>query len=245
VPTFGFSIPLINEGHDRRCMTWRCRPDAFHDRLLNPRRNPMSTVTPSKNQEIATDRLLIAGTQKHLKGASVFVNGTTYTGPEIEQRIQARLDAVTATMAARAAWLAAVKAEEQALSESQAFYNSYKRGLYNMFAAVDDLADFGLAPHKKSVMTPDEKVAAAAKAKATRAARHTMGKRQRLAITGAHPVASSSPTTPAVAPSASSPPREAVAPSPSMGATVPASAPGVAGGALTSNGTGSARSPDS
>jgi hypothetical protein len=214
----------------------------------------MSTVTPSKNQEIAADRLLIAGTQKHLAEASVFVNGTTYSGPEIEKRIQGRLDAVTATMAARAAWLAAVKAEEQALSESQAFYNSYKRGLYNMFAAIDDLADFGLAPHKKSVMTPEQKLAATAKGKATRAARHTMGKRQRLAITGVVPLGVSSPmTAPSVPLSAVTPAvpaplavsAAAVSAKVQSSAPVPlvASSPSLTGGA--SSATGSQRSPDS
>jgi hypothetical protein len=160
----------------------------------------MSTATPSKTTEIAADRLLIAGIQKHLANTSVLVNGTSYSGAALEARVRARLDAVNATIAARAAWLAAVKAEEQALAESKTFYNSFKKGLFTMFEAVDDLADFGLAPHKKPVMTPDEKVAATAKAMATRAARHTMGKRQRLAITGENPgpARPASPGVPAV-----------------------------------------------
>ena len=49
---------------------------------------------------------------------------------------------------------------------------------------VDTLADFGLTPRKARVVTPEEQVIAAAKAKATRAARHTMGKKQKAAIKG-------------------------------------------------------------
>jgi len=58
-------------------------------------------------------------------------------------------------------------------------------------AKLDTLADFGLAPRKARVQTPDQKIAAAAKAKATREARHTLGKVQRSTITGAHPAGAS------------------------------------------------------
>jgi hypothetical protein len=44
---------------------------------------------------------------------------------------------------------------------------------------VDALATFGLTPRKPRVVSPEARVAAAAKAKATRAARHTMGKKQK------------------------------------------------------------------
>ncbi len=50
---------------------------------------------------------------------------------------------------------------------------------------VDTLADFGLPlPKTRTPLTPEQKQAAVAKAKATRAARHTMGAKQRVAITG-------------------------------------------------------------
>jgi len=58
-------------------------------------------------------------------------------------------------------------------------------------AQLDTLADFGLAPRKARVQTPDQKIAATAKAKATREARHTLGKVQRSKITGAHPAGAS------------------------------------------------------
>jgi hypothetical protein len=67
---------------------------------------------------------------------------------------------------------------------------------------VDVLADFGLTGRKTRVVTPEEKVTAAAKARATRAARHTMGKRQKAAIKGAlEPSASeAAPAVPASEP---------------------------------------------
>ena len=49
---------------------------------------------------------------------------------------------------------------------------------------VDTLADFGLTARAKHVATPEEKLASTDKAKATRAARHTMGSKQKAAIKG-------------------------------------------------------------
>ena len=60
-----------------------------------------------------------------------------------------------------------------------------KQGLLVAFAGqLDTLADFGLTARAKHVATPEEKLASTAKAKATRAARHTMGSRQRAKIKG-------------------------------------------------------------
>ena len=54
-----------------------------------------------------------------------------------------------------------------------------------MFAGLfDTLADFGLSPRKVAVVSPEARVAAVAKTKATRAARHTMGAKQKKAIQG-------------------------------------------------------------
>lgn len=56
------------------------------------------------------------------------------------------------------------------------------------------LADYEIAPHKpRRALTTDEEAAKVAKAKATRAARHTMGKRQKEAIKGQVPPAGSPP----------------------------------------------------
>ncbi len=54
--------------------------------------------------------------------------------------------------------------------------------------AAAALDDYGIAPRKtRAALTVEERALAIAKAKHTRAARHTMGKRQRLALTGDGP----------------------------------------------------------
>jgi hypothetical protein len=144
----------------------------------------MSIHKPSKKSEIASDQKLIAGIEKHLEGISVMILGTTYTGSQLVQEVRARLDAVEANLVARARWQTAVQAEQRQLANSQSTMNLLRRALHTMFKAADDLADFGLTPHRRATLTPAERVAAVAKAKATRAARHTMRKRQRQAIHG-------------------------------------------------------------
>lgn len=58
------------------------------------------------------------------------------------------------------------------------------------------LADYDIAPHKpRRALTTEEEAAKVAKAKATRAARHTMGKRQKEGIKGQVPPTGSPPNT--------------------------------------------------
>jgi hypothetical protein len=77
--------------------------------------------------------------------------------------------------------------------------------------APDVLADFGLPPPKPRVVSPETKIAAAAKAKATREARGTKGKAQKAAIKGNPPATVTVPVA-HVASTPSSPPAPAPAP---------------------------------
>jgi len=59
------------------------------------------------------------------------------------------------------------------------------------------LETVGVTPDKTPApLTPDQEVAKVAKAKATRAARHTMGKNQKKAIKGQVPAAPTPPVKP-------------------------------------------------
>ncbi|HEY8089983.1 MAG TPA: hypothetical protein VIF09_19110, partial [Polyangiaceae bacterium] len=83
-----------------------------------------------------------------------------------------------------------------------------KQALKVIFAGqIEALADFGLkAPKPRTPLTNAQKAAAAAKAKATRALRHTMGSKQKAALTGTAPAPVTTPSPePAAAPPAASP----------------------------------------
>jgi hypothetical protein len=175
-----------------------------------------SGIRKNKSTEVADDSLLVAGIQKHLAGASVILNGTTYTGAELVKALQSRIDAVNTTLATQATWRAAVKAESTQLLQSLSLVNALRKAIYTMFSDIAMLADFGLTPHKTPELTPAERIAATAKAKATRAARHTMGSQQKKAVKGTvtPPVTTSStPVTPATPAGSAGSPAPTTAPS--------------------------------
>jgi hypothetical protein len=96
-----------------------------------------------------------------------------------------------ASAAAYKAWLQAVAKER---ATTKAINTPLLEALRHYVAAVfgtnsDEYLAFGFAPPKPRVKSPEAKVIGAAKMRATRKARHTMGRKQRLAITGAVPSA--------------------------------------------------------
>jgi hypothetical protein len=158
----------------------------------------------SKEHRKSKDLQLIEGTNRHLeKGWSLIVAGTKYTQSQIIELLQSRVDAVQAAAAARAAWSGARAHDEELSGRTAEVVQAVRQTLLVMFRRSPEvLADFGLAPPKaRRALTSAERVVKAARAKATREARHTLGKRQRLAIHGTVPAeALSAPTLPAAVP---------------------------------------------
>ena len=191
----------------------------------------------NKTNEAALADDLSAGTQKHLSTMSqLIVGGGTYTPAQAESQLKAistlrsDVDAARTTLKAK---IAAEKAQIPTLRTFLMAYVAYIRGTFGN--SPDVLADFGLAPKKaKTPLTVEQKAVAAAKRKATRAARGTTGKKAKLAVKGnvaglvmtpvtttpgANPAATSTsepsqPVQPAPAPSPASPSPAAVASAP-------------------------------
>jgi hypothetical protein len=141
----------------------------------------------SSNTRRSSDLHLIEGFQKHLdKGWSLVVAGKKYTGHDIVDLLQRRIDALHAVSTAKAAWVGARRDDEALNAETVQVVLAVRQNVLVMFnQSPDTLADFGLAPRKaRRALTPDELVQRTGKAKATREARHTMGKRQKQAIHG-------------------------------------------------------------
>jgi hypothetical protein len=165
----------------------------------------MGTNTPNRNRidRTAADQSLSDGLQKHAATIPpIFVAGAAVPATAIVAALQARIDSGKAAVATRATWSAAVQADRNELAGSNPLVSACKQTLLLVYAGqADTLADFGLKPRKPRVVTPETQVAAAQKAKATRQARHTLGKKQKAKITGT--VAPTAPATPA--PTASPP----------------------------------------
>src|SRR5258708_11042079 len=169
----------------------------------------MSTKTINANRlnRQAADQKLADGLAKHRQAlAALMIGGASHTVDEILAILQARLAAAVAAKSTRATWQTAVKADRDERAKTKTFVSGLRQALLVAFAgSIDALADFGLSPRKQRVLTPEKKAAAAAKAKATRIARHTIGPKKKLAIKGTVPTATSPAEASAPAPASPSP----------------------------------------
>jgi hypothetical protein len=165
----------------------------------------MGTNTPKKNRtdQVTADQALIDGFNKHATAIpNMVIGGASKTAKDIVATLQSRIDSAKVALSTRATWQTAIRTDESLRDTTKTFVSGVKQGLLVAFAGqLDTLADFGLTARAKHVVTPEENIARAAKAKATRAARHTMGSKQKAAIKG-----TVTPTAPATAaPSAPTP----------------------------------------
>jgi hypothetical protein len=147
-----------------------------------------TTANPGKQNSVARAESLSEGTTKHFTNASqqLTIGGVVCTVTQVTTNLQEIVDLRTATTNAQASAKACVAAETAKLPPLLLFlaaYVAYVKATFGNSPTV--LADFGLPPKKApKPLTPAEKAAATAKAKATRAARGTKGPKAILAVTG-------------------------------------------------------------
>ena len=160
------------------------------------------TTSNTKAAALAHVQAIIAGTTKHLPNGSFTIGNTTYTSASLIQVFQGLVSAMLARNAAETGAKDALTAEQAAQAQVDPILRGYERLVLVTFASVTQtLADFGLAPPKaRTPLTAQQLTARAAKAKATRIARGTTSKKQKLAVKGdATGVVVTSVTAPTVA----------------------------------------------
>jgi hypothetical protein len=152
----------------------------------------------SKETILNTNRQAIAGVQKHFATTpTLALDGTPTTPSDVIATLKAANDAIDRSTAAEKAFHDAVTAKNAAIAKGNDLVQALEGLVKNQLGSSQGvLGDFGFANPTRQ--TPDEatKAAAVAKRAATRAARHTMGKRQKAAIKGA---AQATPATPPTA----------------------------------------------
>jgi hypothetical protein len=174
---------------------------------------------PSRTTIMARDAHVIAGIGKRLQNVSSLpIAGSAFTPADLVKLVQSRIDAANETATTEATWRSTV-AQDRALNTALApVIRGLRQYVINVFGETSPaLADFGFTPPKHTTRTPEEKVAAAAKARATRAARHTMGSQQKKTVTGAVTGIVVTPVT--AAPPAATTPVSPGAPATSAGTT--------------------------
>jgi hypothetical protein len=133
----------------------------------------------------------------------VIIDGVPTARTDVLARIQAALDAINNVKAARKTLQQAVAAQKVALAEARLLRAGMKRVLNSHFGpSSPKLQVFGFTPARAAKTTVKTKAEAKVKAAATRAARGTKGKKQRLAVKAAPPV-TAPVTTPAPLPAKS------------------------------------------
>jgi len=138
----------------------------------------------SKRARVLRLRAYIAAIPKRLGGVPLTIGSKDYTLNELGQVFQEELDAILALDAASAAKEKAVLAERTVKARNRALHRTFKRFLQAVFNDDVTLADFLLKPVEGPRTKLETKVVAIQKAKATREARHTLGKKQKKKIRG-------------------------------------------------------------
>jgi len=144
-----------------------------------------STFHP-KAAALAHVQALIAGTQKHFPNGSFTIGTVTYTSASLIQILTDLVSAMQAHGVAAAGAKDALTAEQATQAKVAPILRAYQRFVLVTFVgATQTLADFGLAPPKaRTPLTANELAARAAKAKATRVARGTTSRKQKLGVKG-------------------------------------------------------------
>jgi len=128
---------------------------------------------------------MLAGVQAVIPdGNSVIIPGGSMTKVEIVKRLTAGTsDYLTVDTSLTALRLARVQLRGE-LPDLRVLYDQLKASLSASFGKGSPLlAQFGLSPQKaRKQLTPEQRVARAAKARATRQLRHTGGVRQKAAV---------------------------------------------------------------
>jgi hypothetical protein len=187
----------------------------------------MSSIDRNKPTRKDQLRLIVSGVQKHYPSGQMTLASQTFNLPsDLVKAIQADIDATDAADKARADWLAAVQVQTDSHQKVGPVLRAFKRAVLARFGDTQDagstLADFGYAPQKVAVKSSATNAAAAEQGRATRAARHTMGSKQKQQVKGTVTPASP-PATPASPPAAGpAAPVAPVASAPSAGGSTTA-----------------------
>jgi hypothetical protein len=147
----------------------------------------MPTVPKQKGNEANLATQLIAGAQKHLANMTqLLFDGGTHTVAEVIAKLQSLATLRSDVDAARSTLRAKVTVERAQAPALVLFMHAFEAFVRAMFGNQPDvLADVGLAPRKtRKQLTVEEAAAAKAKRDATRAARCTKGKKEKLTVKG-------------------------------------------------------------
>ena len=174
--------------------------------------NPIFNLNSRRESLRSALTLLISQIPKQAPEAQFVVDGVTMTGAQYVAQAQQMLDMMVTTDQAHARLHDASVAEDAMRERLRKGGTGLKGYVIGVFGDPStQLTDLGLTNKPRPAMTVEARASAAEKGRATRVARHTMGRRERAAIHGV--VAAPAPSASAPAPSAPAAPAAPSAPS--------------------------------
>jgi hypothetical protein len=143
----------------------------------------MATINKTTIQ--AHEQSALAGVDKYYANvSSLTVGGVQYTPAAIKQVLTDDLTAQAAVGAQRATLRVGVKAAKQTRATANALLKALRVHIVDQYGSKAEpvLQDFGYPPPRDTKKTVKDKAQAVDKSLATRAARHTMGTKQKKSV---------------------------------------------------------------
>ena len=151
-------------------------------------RHPLMLPTSSAATVIKAESTILAHLPDVLGNALVPINGTLMTPAQIVALVQRHLDALAMLATLRAEIKAAIQESRTQRAAVRSAVVCIRYYVLSKFGEhSEEYASLGFSPRKVGVKTAEAKALAVQKLRATRKARHTMGRKQRAAIKGVLP----------------------------------------------------------
>jgi hypothetical protein len=148
----------------------------------------MSTIATTPGSLLKNFNDLAAGLTSNPPGGhpSIVIEGQSVLVSALVAELQGYASAYQAVEEAEQAYKKALTARDSIAPGAQGRRDAIRASIKGSLGRTNpDLGIYGISPDKEHrALTAEEEVAKVAKARATRAARHTMGKKQRQAIKG-------------------------------------------------------------
>ena len=138
-----------------------------------------------KSLVIASIPKTVSGLRKHFAGQVLRLNGRELAVDAVIAQLDAALKQVARASAAQTAWKQELEAADAAVASAGLVVSAVRDLVRGVFGKKStSVEDFGMKPRSYGRATLATRVDAAAKSKATRAERHTMGPRQKAKLHG-------------------------------------------------------------
>jgi hypothetical protein len=140
------------------------------------------------DSEVATLTARQKSCKREIGNKTITLAGRTYTGTALADLCQQKITADELVEELNRKWRSAVAAREVLQKQNKPVFTALKSYVQATYGkSSQTVADFGFKPTEETVKSVESKAAAVAKLRATRSARHTMGKVQRKGIKGSVP----------------------------------------------------------